>query len=87
MGKFLFGMIFGQEVNLYTTSSISDLPNLKLEDCKVGQSWNVELFTRLVGQQKADELIEQLGSVKPGEDVLLWLPNSDGCFSTQSAWN
>ena len=31
-------------------------------------------------------LLEKLGNVKVGDDVLIWLPNGDGKFSTRSAW-
>lgn len=34
-----------------------------LEDCKTGMGWNVELFTRLVGYKKAEEIIVQLGKI------------------------
>ncbi|XP_042983328.1 uncharacterized protein LOC122312726 [Carya illinoinensis] len=66
---------------------ISDMPNLKLEDCKAGLGCNMDLFTRLVGHHKAEDLILQLGRIKKGKDLLIWLPSADGLFSTKSAWN
>ncbi|XP_040991007.1 uncharacterized protein LOC121238245 [Juglans microcarpa x Juglans regia] len=35
---------------------------------------------------KIEEIIEQLGSSKPGHDFLIWLHSPNGRFSTQSAW-
>lgn len=40
---------------------VADLPTLKLEDCKSATGWNVDLFTRLVGHEKIEEIIDQLG--------------------------
>lgn len=47
--------------------------------------WNVELFNHLMGHDKTEEMIEQLGRIKVGNDLLIWLPNLDGKFSTSSA--
>ncbi|KAF5447260.1 hypothetical protein F2P56_032827, partial [Juglans regia] len=65
---------------------VMELPSLKLVDCKLVDGWNIELFQRLVGIEKTDVLLEKLGNVKVGDDVLIWLPNGDGKFSTRSAW-
>ncbi|KAF5450402.1 hypothetical protein F2P56_030760 [Juglans regia] len=70
---------------LCANTTISDKPNLKLEDCKTGLGWNMEFFSQLVGHHKAEELILKLGRVKSGKDMLIWLPNADGHFSTKSA--
>ncbi|XP_035546579.1 uncharacterized protein LOC118348628 [Juglans regia] len=45
------------------------------------------LGVRNLRQEKTEEVLEQLGSVKVGKDRILWLSNSDGMFTTQSAWN
>ncbi|XP_042954602.1 uncharacterized protein LOC122291016 [Carya illinoinensis] len=87
-GKILFWLDkWANDGPLCTNTQISDMPNLKLKDCKSGLGWNMELFTRLVGYQKAEDLILQLGRVNNGTDVLIWLPNADGLLSTKSDWN
>ncbi|KAF5454407.1 hypothetical protein F2P56_024075 [Juglans regia] len=43
-------------------------------------------FARLVGMEKAEEIVDKLGYIKPGKDLLIWLENPNGQFSTHSAW-
>ncbi|KAF5464541.1 hypothetical protein F2P56_014612 [Juglans regia] len=65
---------------------MSELLELLLKECKTESGWNVEMFSRLVGMEKAEELVEQLSSLKSGKDKLIWLKNPNGDFSTSSAW-
>ncbi|XP_042946137.1 uncharacterized protein LOC122279516 [Carya illinoinensis] len=63
-----------------------DFSNLSIAECKLGNGWNVELFDRLVGMEKLEQILEELGRVKQGKDTLIWLPNAHGNFSPHSAW-
>lgn len=68
--SFLHDRWFGFEP-LCKQKQVTELPCLKLADCKSVMGWNVDLFTRLVGHEKIEELIEQLGSVKTSRSVNL----------------
>ncbi|KAF5446891.1 hypothetical protein F2P56_032487, partial [Juglans regia] len=41
----------------------------------------------LVGHQKASELYDYLARRKEGTDVLVWLRDTEGIFTTKSAWD
>lgn len=41
----------------------------------------------MVRVEKSDQILEELGRIKSGKDVLIWLPNAQGNFSTRSAWD
>jgi hypothetical protein len=66
---------------------ISDLPFLKIKDCMVEHSWDVDLVVQLVGQEVADDIFSQNDGTKPGMDRLIWLGSRDGRFSTKSVWD
>lgn len=57
-----------------------------LADCKQEYGWNVDPFDRLVGLEQSEIFLEELGSIKQGKNILIWLPNAQGNFSTRSAW-
>lgn len=57
-----------------------------LADCKQEYGWNVDPFDRLVGLEQPEIFLEELGSIKQGKNILIWLPNAQGNFSTRSAW-
>jgi hypothetical protein len=52
---------------------ISDLPFLKIKDCMVEHSWDVDLVVQLVSQEVADDIFSQIDGTKPGMDRLIWL--------------
>lgn len=74
------------EAPLCDHQQITDLPSLTLVECKSREDWNIDLFQRLVGLEKTDMLIEKLGKLKNGDDILIWVPRADGKFSTKRAW-
>lgn len=43
---------------------VRDLSNLSIAGCKLENGWNVELFDRLVGMEKIEQISEELGRVK-----------------------
>ncbi|KAG2685838.1 hypothetical protein I3760_10G144400 [Carya illinoinensis] len=71
---------------LVDSLQLTELPGLKLHDCKLGNEWDIQLLERLVGVQKTEELIEELGKPRQGKDLLVWTPVIDGHFTTRSAW-
>ena len=62
-------------------------PLLQIKDCKMSNSWDVDLLTNLVGQNNVDNIIEALARCKGGSDVLIWTKHDSGNFNTKSAWD
>lgn len=56
-------------------------------DCRIENGWDVELLRSLVGVSKAEEMLSFLASRREGKDVLVWMKNMDGTFSTKSTWD
>ncbi|XP_042980144.1 uncharacterized protein LOC122310314 [Carya illinoinensis] len=71
---------------LSNAHAVRELPGLSLTDCKTENGWKVEVFDQLVGAETIEKIIAELGRVKQGNDVLIWLPKAHGNFSTKSAW-
>lgn len=67
--------------------SISNFPNLRVKDCRMESGWDVSLLQRLVGERHSAVILHTLCNAKVGEDILVWTGNSDGKFSTHSAWD
>ncbi|KAG2724482.1 hypothetical protein I3760_01G019600 [Carya illinoinensis] len=65
---------------------VIDEPNMMLADVRVENGWDIEVLERLVGTQKTEEICSFLGAHKDGHDLLVWIHNKDGCFTTKSAW-
>ncbi|KAG2724529.1 hypothetical protein I3760_01G021900 [Carya illinoinensis] len=63
-----------------------DVPRLMLAKLRISNGWEIEVLERLVGLQKMKEIFSFLGAHKFGQDLLVLIPNKDGCFSTKSAW-
>ncbi|XP_042956358.1 uncharacterized protein LOC122292186 [Carya illinoinensis] len=70
--------------NLYP---VFEQPLLKIKDCRLDNGWDVPLMERLVGSQKAADLCNFLARRKEGQDVLIWLNDKAGNFTTKSAWD
>ncbi|XP_035541522.1 uncharacterized protein LOC118344586 [Juglans regia] len=66
---------------------VIERPSLKIKDCRIDNGWDIPLLERAVGQQKALELYHFLATRKDGQDVLIWVNDKNGNFSTKSAWD
>ena len=62
-------------------------PMLKVKECKLSNSWDVEFLSTLVGQDNVENIVEALAGCKEGSDVLIWMKDDNGNFSTKSAWD
>ena len=62
-------------------------PLLKIKECHLDNGWDFSLLERLVGYQQASHLWQLLARSKEGNDVLIWLKDNNGNFSTKSAWD
>ncbi|XP_042959541.1 uncharacterized protein LOC122294687 [Carya illinoinensis] len=62
-------------------------PNTRLKDLLDKNRWEDERIQRLMDRQTANEVIQLVGKLKDEKDVLVWLPEKSGTFSTKSAWN
>lgn len=71
---------------LFQNQENREFPNLMLANCKQDYGWNVDLFDKLVGLEQSKKILEELGSVKQGKDILIWLPNAQENLSTRSTW-
>ncbi|KAK3184524.1 hypothetical protein Dsin_031810 [Dipteronia sinensis] len=58
---------------------------IRLKELVINNVWDVEKLQRLLGLNKAEEVIEMVGTLRNSEDVLLWLPKKNGFFNTKSA--
>ncbi|XP_042980247.1 uncharacterized protein LOC122310438 [Carya illinoinensis] len=62
-------------------------PYTRLKDLLDKDRWEDERIQRLMGRQIANEVIELVGNLKNEKDILVWLLETSGIFSTKSAWN
>ncbi|TXG48152.1 hypothetical protein EZV62_027446 [Acer yangbiense] len=58
-----------------------------LKDLVINNVWDVEELQRLLGLEKADEVMGRVGKFRNSKDVMLWIPEKNGCFNTKSAWD
>ncbi|KAG2724091.1 hypothetical protein I3760_01G001500 [Carya illinoinensis] len=65
---------------------VNDMPKMMLADVRVENGWDIEVLERLVGTQRTEEIYSFLGAYKDGQDLLVWIHNKDGSFTTKSAW-
>lgn len=68
----------------YNTVSNS---NLKLKEFLIEDSWDFDGIGQLVGPDCLEVIRRSWRCNKVGVDVLTWLPNPDGKFTTKSAWD
>ncbi|XP_042944790.1 uncharacterized protein LOC122278671 [Carya illinoinensis] len=71
---------------LVESCEMSAQPSLKVRECRIQNGWDVDLLVNLVGETKAEEILNSLGAHKEGTDVLIWKPALNGVFSSKSAW-
>lgn len=83
--SFWFDKWLGEEA-LVDSVTVS-MPRLKLKNCWLDEGWDLDLIFRLVGPQKAQDIVSSMCGHKDGVDRLVWLPNEDGNFSTSGAWD
>ncbi|XP_035545033.1 uncharacterized protein LOC118348151 [Juglans regia] len=46
-----------------------------------------DLELKLVGPEKKEEIVNEISSGRTGKDQLIWLENSNGSFTTKTAWS
>ncbi|KAF8389248.1 hypothetical protein HHK36_025941 [Tetracentron sinense] len=61
--------------------------HIRLKELFINNVWDVENLQMLLGLNKAEEVIERVGYLRSSSDILLWLPEKNGCFTTKSAWD
>ncbi|XP_035542978.1 uncharacterized protein LOC118346079, partial [Juglans regia] len=62
-------------------------PELKVKDCMTNNNWAMEQLEQLVGSEKMEDIVNEVSSRRNGNDQLIWLENSDGSFTTKTAWS
>ncbi|KAF5455100.1 hypothetical protein F2P56_024711 [Juglans regia] len=62
-------------------------PLLKVKDCQLSNSWDVDFLVSLVGHDHVNDILESLVVCKGGSGVLVWIKQDNGCFSTKSVWD
>lgn len=73
--------------SLVDSLPIVELSNLKLAKVKINDGWDLELLERLIDEAKAEKICNTLVAKKSDNDILVWMKNKDGSFSTKSAWH
>ncbi|KAF5446730.1 hypothetical protein F2P56_032333 [Juglans regia] len=66
---------------------VIDHSMIKIKECRIENGWDIPLLERLVGQQKANDVYQFLARRNEGQDVLVWMKENNGSFSTKSAWD
>ncbi|KAF5446820.1 hypothetical protein F2P56_032419 [Juglans regia] len=66
---------------------MGDFPSLQVKDLKIENGWDVDMLSRLLGEELAEKVLEVLSKSREWADLLVWPENKDGKFSTKSAWN
>lgn len=66
---------------------IADFLTLKLKECMVENSWDLEFLVQLVGWEYSDKIFSHVGGMKDGSNILIWLGHVDGRFTTSNAWD
>lgn len=72
---------------LVDSLSVVEFLKLKLVKVKFDDGSDVELLERLVGEAKANKICNALSSQKNDNDLLVWMENKEGSFSSKSAWH
>lgn len=67
--------------------SIVNHPNLLVKHCMVNNSWDVDMLVQLVGQELTNNIVLKISGIREGSDILVWMGNLDGGFTSKSAWN
>lgn len=62
-------------------------PSMKVKECWVENEWDVEMLNRLIGEEKANEVLRVARKRMEGEDELVWMENTIGQFTSKSAWS
>ncbi|WP_237584542.1 hypothetical protein, partial [Salmonella sp. gx-f5] len=53
----------------------------------INNNWDMEQLEQLVGPEKMEDIVNEVSSRRNGKDQLIWLENSDGSFTTRTAWS
>ncbi|XP_042939510.1 uncharacterized protein LOC122274547 [Carya illinoinensis] len=53
-------------------------PLLKIKDCRLSDSWDMDTLENLIGGEKVDEILTSLSRPNFGKDVLIWTPMESG---------
>ncbi|KAK3188861.1 hypothetical protein Dsin_028422 [Dipteronia sinensis] len=73
------------QVPIFAKFSEGEHSQIRLKELVINNAWDVKKLQRLLGLNKAEEVIEKVGTLRTSEDVLLWLPEKNGFFNTKSA--
>ncbi|XP_042945753.1 uncharacterized protein LOC122279266 [Carya illinoinensis] len=62
---------------------VSEVPNplIQIRECWADNAWDFELLENLVGAGIMGEIVSSITAGKEGEDIIVWKPSTDGCFS------
>ncbi|XP_022895286.1 uncharacterized protein LOC111409473 [Olea europaea var. sylvestris] len=64
-----------------------DQPTLRIKDICLDSDWNMNQLLQLVGEDKASSVMAKVSKCREGDNVLIWKTNSEGTFSSKSAWD
>lgn len=61
--------------------------NLVEADILTNLGWDVSKLNEMVSEEMFEKILAWPSQLTNGIDVRIWQPNSDGKFSTKSAWH
>ncbi|XP_042942930.1 uncharacterized protein LOC122277118 [Carya illinoinensis] len=64
-----------------------EYPDIRIRELVINDLWDIGKLQEMIGNRLGTDVMETIGNLKNKKDVLIWLPNKNGLFSTTSAWD
>ncbi|KAK0578404.1 hypothetical protein LWI29_009836 [Acer saccharum] len=77
----------GADLENFIQPSISEVIVNQLKEKPTEEEVYDVLKSILVDSSPADEVMGRVGKFQNSKDVMLWIPEKNGCFNTKSAWD
>lgn len=78
---------FLDEGPLYDLEHQIEFLENRIKELLINDIWDIGKLQDMVGPQLVTKIMETTRNLSNKKDVLIWLPNKSGSFSTKSAWD